>query len=97
MSVGLVTLGAGLAGAFFGFYLARKVDHVRRGVEPEAVEEDLVFYDVLFFPDSRVVGFDQMCKQEREVVFRDVLSRSPSLQKMKDYLASAEKRLLSSS
>ena len=93
LKVGLGALGAGLAGVMAGYWFARRVEHDRQ--RKEVVKEDEpeeVFYDVLFFPDSRVSGFDQMCKQEREIVFRDVLCRSPSLQKMKEYLLAAEKR-----
>ena len=90
-NVGLTALGAGVAGAVAGYYFARLVEQ-RRGKADVVEEDDEVFYDVLFFPDSRATGFDQMCKQERELVYRDVLSRSPSLQKMKEYLSAAEKR-----
>jgi len=82
--IGLVAAGAGLAGAAIGFYFGAKHDEQQDEVE--------TFFDILFFPDSKVENFVDLSKQERIGIYKDVLSGSSSLQKMKDYLSSAQKR-----
>ena len=83
-----VAAGTGLAGLAAGIAIGYCFGTPSKDEKNEAE----TFFDVLFFPDSKIEKFGDLNKQERVEIFKDVLYSSPSLQKMKDYLSSAEKR-----